>query len=99
MATNRHAGPNEGGLRTASEEGQSGSTDGSGDHTHTFADVRGVDKKSDVQVQVEAGRVANVTSVSKRSVTFRVFESAGSAAAMAAATSQSITYNIEYTGY
>lgn len=62
-------------------------TDGSGDFSITFGDLRNIDSKGDVFAQAEGGYVVNVQSVSGNTVTFRVFESAGNAAALSATTS------------
>lgn len=99
MSENLQRGASQGGFRTVSEEGVNPTTDGSGDITHTFGDLRKIESKGDVDVSAEGGFVANVTSISTNTVTVRVFESAGSAAEMAAATSQSVVLNFQARGY
>lgn len=64
-------------------------TDGSGDVTVTLSDLRHIEDPADVQAQATGGFTANVQSVSGNSVTVRIFESAGSAAAHAPVTSGS----------
>lgn len=69
-------------------------TDGSGDFTLTFTDLREIPSIDDVSVQAEGGYVANPQSVSGNTVTVRLYESAGSAAALAANTSGTDVTNV-----
>jgi|APHM01.1.fsa_nt_gi hypothetical protein len=57
-------------------------TDASGDTTVTFDSLREIDSGPSVHVQATGGYVANVQSVDGNTVTVRIFESAGSAAAL-----------------
>lgn len=86
-------------IRFASDEGASATTDGSGDITHEVSELKRIESKADAMVQAEGGYTANVQSVSANSVTFRVFESAGSASSHSASTNTSVTYNIHARGY
>lgn len=61
-------------------------TDGDGDLEITFNDVRRIPKKDLVQVQAKGGYVAGVQSISGNVATIRIFQSAGSSAALAAVT-------------
>jgi len=69
-------------------------TDGSGDIDVTFGGLRQIEDAASVDVQVQGGYVANVQSVSGNTATVRIFESAGSNAAMSAVTS-SVSLTLE----
>lgn len=100
MAENTHISSGQGGFREVSDEITGQDTDGSGDITYTFSSLKRIESKADVEVQAESGYVANVTSISGNQVTFRVFESAGSNAAMSAATGASDeAFNLKARGY
>jgi len=99
MAVNNSRHQSTAGLHSASVEGASGTTNGSGDISQEVPDLKRIESKADVSVQAEGGYTANVRSVTGNSVTFRVFESAGSSAAHSASTSTSVTYNIYAEGY
>jgi hypothetical protein len=61
-------------------------TDGSGDVVVTVGGLRQIESSADVDAQAADGYVANVQSVDGNDVTVRIFESAGSAAALSAVT-------------
>jgi len=76
-------------------------TDGSGDVTVTFDTLRQIDDAASVSVQADGGYVANVQSVTGNEATVRLFESAGSAAALSAVTGGSGVTDLyaEATGF
>lgn len=86
---------------TASQTVTNVDTDGSGDvdgydydgdslsQEIVVEDLRGIESPADVSVQAAGGYVANCIGVSGNTITVRIFESAGSSAALSAVTGAS----------
>lgn len=73
-------------ARHASASVSNVDTDGSGDTEIVVGGLRQIEDAADVTANATGGYVANVQSVTGNSVTVRIFESAGSAAALSAVT-------------
>jgi len=98
MATNPYLSEGEGGYRTVSDEADAVDTDGNGDFTHTFSDLKIVESGADVHASAEGGYVASIQSTSDNQVTVRIFEGNGGTTSgeMAAVTNGNGVTNVDF---